>query len=191
MNGLNGLARLFLRLANWLAGPDRAEWVLAMAVEADAADRHGTRWALGCLLAAGKDRVTRDWRFLAAIVMLPILTMVLGIASTFAVFIGAQALGTSGMAAIPLMLLEALPAAWLLGRMRPNHSSVLIGTIAFVIHQAVPLILMWAVFGIILRIWSAGMIYYNMPAYLGLPMSWLVWIAGTWWGASMQKRSAT
>lgn len=191
MNGLNGPARLLLRLANWIAGPDREEWVLAMAVEADAADGHGTRWALGCLFAAGKDRLARDWRFVAAIVMLPILTMVLGIASAFVIFIGAQALKSSVVAEIPLMLLEALPAAWVLGRMRPDRSPVLIGTIAFLIYLAVPLVLMWAVFGIMISIWSADAVYYNLPAYAGLPMSWLVWIVGTWWGASIQKRSVT
>ncbi len=189
MNGLNGPARLLLRLANWIAGPDREEWVLAMAVEADAADGHGTRWALGCLFAAGRDRLARDWQFVAAIVMLPVLTMVLGIASTLIIFIGAQALETSAMVAIPLMLFGPLPAAWLLGKMRPDRSSVVVGTIAFMIHQALPFLLMWAVFGSMLRFWSADTVYYNMPAYAGLPMSWLVWIVGTWWGASMQKRS--
>lgn len=189
MNGLNGFARLLLRLANWIAGPDREEWTLAMAVEADAANRHGTQWALGCLLAAGKDRLAREWWFVASMVMLPVLAMILSIASAGVVFVGARALGISGMAGIPLMLFGPLPAAWVLGRMRPNRASALIGTTAFVIHQAFPMILMWAMFGSKPHFWYPNMVYYNMPAYAGLFISWLVWVAGTWWGASGGKRS--
>ncbi len=189
MMGLNGFSRLVLRLANRLAGKEREDWVLAMAVETDAAERHSTRWALGCLYAAAKDRLARDRWFVALIIALPALAIVLAVASAMMIFIGARALDVSGMAGIPIMLLAPVPAAWLLGRMRPGYSVVVVGTAAFLVHQATPLIAMWALFGTLPPFWSPNMIYYNIPAYGGLLISWLVWVAATWWGAHTPQSS--
>jgi hypothetical protein len=189
MSGLNGFARLALRLANRIAGPDRQDWLLAMAAETDAADRHGTAWALGCLYAAWKDRLARDRWFVAALLALPSVTALLVFPLGVIGAVGARSIGIPVLAAVPLMLLGPLPVAWLLGRMRPDHSIVLVGTLAFVVHQAVPLITMWALFGTLPPFWSPNMIYYNMPSYIGLIASWLVWIAGSWWGASARRSS--
>jgi hypothetical protein len=187
MSGLNKVARIVLRLANWIAGSDRENWILAMAAETEAADHHGTEWALGCLRAAAKDRVARDRWFVAAIVALPALAMLLTVTSIFVIFLAARAFQIPDLAIIPVMLFAPLPAAWLLGRMRPEYSAVVVGTTAFVVHQAGPLLTMWALFGRLAPFWSPNMVYYNMPAPAGLLASWLVWMAATWWGASTRR----
>ena len=189
MSGLNEFACLVLRLAHWTAGPDRRDWVLAMAAETDAADRHGPRWALGCLYASAKDRLVRDRWFIAAVAILPALALVLSVASGFVVFVGTRSFGIPSLAAVPLMLLAPLPVAWLLGRMRPNYPPIIVGTLGFVVHQAVPLIAMWAMFGTLPPFWSPNMIYYNMPAYVGLMASWLAWMGVAWWGALTRRAS--
>ena len=63
------------------------------------------------------------------------------------------------------------------------------GTIGFLVHQSVPLLAMWMLFGIPpVSFWAANLTYYNMPPMIGLLASWLVWTAGAWWGAQSRKR---
>ena len=183
MNGLNGFTRSILLLADRIAGPERREWIAAMAAETEAAGRHGAGWALGCLAAALRDRLERDGWFWLALAGLPGLSLVLAVALTLAAVIGARALGISMLATVPLMLLGPLPAAWLLGRMRPRYAPLLIGTLAFLVHQIVPLLGMWALTGTPPHwFWSPNVTYYNMPATTGIFMSWLTWVGGVWWG---------
>lgn len=183
MNGLNGFTRSILMLADRIAGPKRGEWLAAMAAETEAAGRHGTEWALGCLVAALRDRFARDRWFWAALVGLPALALILAVALSLAIAIGARALGISMLVAVPVMLLGPLPAAWLLGRMRPAYSPSLVGTLGFLVHQSVPLLGMWALTGTPPHgLWSPNVTYYNMPAMAGLFAGWLVWIGGVWWG---------
>ncbi|MDP1028670.1 hypothetical protein Q5H91_15725 [Sphingomonas sp. KR1UV-12] len=187
MSGLNGLARLILRLANWIAGRDREEWVLAMVAETDAAGGHGPAWALGCLYAAAKDRMARDLWFVAALFALPVFAIVLSFSVGAAILVGARTIGISDMAVIPLMFSGSLVAGLMLGRMRPAYPPIAVGTVAFVVHQAIPLLLMWAAFGRLMPFWSPNMTIYNLPAPTGLLVSWLIWVAATWWGGGTRR----
>jgi hypothetical protein len=63
------VSKAAIRLARKVGGSERDEWVRAMAAEWDALDRGKTSWALGCLVAAVRDRLRREWRFLAALVL--------------------------------------------------------------------------------------------------------------------------
>lgn len=195
MNGLNGFTRSILLLAAKVAGPQRREWVAAMAAETEAAGGQGTGWALGCLVAALRDRFARDGWFWLALAGLPGLALVLAVALSLVIAIGARALGISILVAVPVMLLGPLPVAWLLGRMRPHYSALLVGTLGFLVHQIVPLLGMWALTGTPPQhwFWSPNLTYYNMPAVVGLFASWLVWVGGVWWSsrAYARRRRAT
>lgn len=183
MSGLNGVSRLILRLANRIAGPERREWVLAMAAEVDAADERGVGWALGCLGATLKDRIVRDRWFVLALAALPPLALIVLVPLAMVVDIVARRLGLPVLSLVPLMLLGPLPVAWLLGRMRPTHPPLLVGTLAFLVHQSVPLIAMWWMTGKPpVDFWSPNVTYYMLPAYAGLLLSWSGWIAATWAG---------
>jgi hypothetical protein len=37
--------------------------------------------------------------------------------------------------------------------------------------------------------WSPNVTYYMLPAYVGLLLSWSVWVGAAWWG-SVSKRTA-
>jgi hypothetical protein len=187
---MSGFARLVLRLANWIAGADREEWVLAMAAETDAAGGHGALWALGCLYAAARDRLERDWGFIAALFALPALALVLSLAMCVAAFVGVRAAGIPDLAAIPVMFAGDLVAAWLLGRMRPAYSPIAVGTFAFIVHLAMPMTLMWVAFGKLMPLGSPNMTYYNMPSPIGLVVSWLIWVAATRWGGATKRTAA-
>lgn len=189
MSGLNGFSCFVLRLANLIAGPDRQDWVMAMAAETHAAGPRGNQWALGGLYAATKDRMIRDALFLAALIMLPAFALVLVIALTFVIFLGTLTLGVPDFIAVPLTLLGPLPVAWLLGMMRPKYPPLLVGTIAFFLHQAVPAITMWAFFGNLPSIGSPSMPYFDIPGCVGLLASWLIWVGATWRGGDTRKKS--
>jgi hypothetical protein len=180
---------LLLRCAAWLAGPDRAEWSAAMAAETDAADERRTSWAMGCLRAAFADRIVRDRWYLLSLIGLPALAFVVVVPLGLVVAIGAAKLAAPVAALVPIMLFGPLPCAWLLGRLRPSVSAKLAGTIGFLVHQSVPMLAMWILFGIApASFWAANLTYYNMPPILGLLASWLVWTAGAWWGTQSGKR---
>lgn len=189
MSGLNSVTRLILRLANRIAGPERREWVLAMAAEVDAADEHGVGWALGCLGAAVKDRTVRDRRFFLALATLPALVLVLLVPLSMIVDIVARKLGLPRLSLVPLMLLGPLPVAWLLGRLRPTYSPLLVGTLAFLVHQSVPLIAMWRLTGKPpVDFWSPNVTYYMLPASAGLFLSWLGWVGAAGLGGVTGRR---
>lgn len=185
----DGPIALLLRCAAWLAGPDRAEWSAAMAAETDAADERRTSWALGCLRAAFADRIVRDRWYLLSLIGLPALAFVVVVPLGLVVAIGAAKLAAPVAALVPIMLFGPLPCAWLLGRLRPSVSAMLAGTIGFLVHQSVPLLAMWILFGIApASFWAANLTYYNMPPIFGLLASWLAWTAGAWWGTRSGKR---
>lgn len=69
---MNPFSRAMFATARFIAGSGRAEWVNAMAAEADSMDGDSTAWALGCLWASVVDRLARDWWLPAAVVLLPL-----------------------------------------------------------------------------------------------------------------------
>jgi len=185
----NAASSLILRCAAWVAGPDRAEWSAAMAAETEAAKEGRTGWAVGCLWAALADRIVRDRWYILSLVGLPALAFLIVVPMGLAVAIGAATLSTPVAALVPIMLFGPLPCAWTLGRMRPSVPPTFAGTIGFLVHQSVPLLAMWMLFGIPpVSFWAANLTYYNMPPMIGLLASWLVWTAGAWWGAQSRKR---
>lgn len=63
------ISKAAILLARRIGGAERDEWVRAMAAEWDALERGKSAWALGCLGAALRDRLWRERRFLAAIIV--------------------------------------------------------------------------------------------------------------------------
>lgn len=188
MSGLNGVTWSILRLANWLSGRERREWLAAMAAETEAAGRQSLAWALGCLGAVIKDRLVADRWFLLALAVAPAVAFVVLVVLFLFVAAAARALGLPDAVTAPVMLVGPLPVAWLLGRMRPSYSSVLIGTLGFLAHQAFPLTAMWLLTGVPpIVFWTPNATLYNLPPIAGLLASWLVWIIGVGRGARASR----
>lgn len=63
------VSKAAILLARRIGGAERDDWVRAMAAEWDALDNGKTRWALGCLAASLRDRLRRERRFIAAMLL--------------------------------------------------------------------------------------------------------------------------
>ncbi len=187
MSGLSLFARLLLRLANWIAGPERQEWVLAMASETDAAGRHGTRWAFGCLRAALRDRLTRDGRFYAALALMPAAAFVSLFLSMGIIMLLDRIGGVSTAIALPVMILTPLPFAALLGRMRPHYAPLVVGSLSFLAFEAGPMTVMAVMSGRMPTPWSPNLTVYNLPAWAGLTLAYAVWIVATALGGRTRR----
>jgi hypothetical protein len=170
---------ILLRFARWVAGRERAEWMDAMAAETEAADGNRLYWAAGCLWAAAVDRMARDRLFVAGMIAIPAVSFVIVLTLGFLLALGGRKFGWSPGVLVPVMLFGPLPFAWLLGKLRPSSSAPLVGTAGFLVHQSVPLLAMWILFGISpTSFWAVNLTYYNLPPVAGLTASWLVWVAG-------------
>jgi hypothetical protein len=190
MKGASKVSRIVLRVARRIAGAERRDWITAMEAETDAAGRHATQWALGCLYAAARDRLIRDSMFLIALLTLPVLALLIAVPLSLFAAVSAHRLGVPTLAIVPILLLGPLPAAWLLGRLRPSYSPVAVGTLGFLLHQAVPTIAMWSMTGRLPNFVAPNVTYYNMPASAGLAASWIVWVGATWWGAVAGRQAS-
>ena len=178
-------ARWMIRLAHRIAGPGREEWVAAMAAETEAGGGNG--WALGCLAAATKDRVARDWKFLFALGLVPALTIASIPVMTIATVALSRTTGLGQLQLMPVLALAPLPFAVLLGAMRPAKPWLL-GVLAFVIYQAIPAIGFRILFGTYVYVrWEANLSYYDLYPPFGLAVTFAAWLAGCYWGASWAR----
>ncbi len=179
-----------LRLARVIAGRDRAEWIEAMATEAQLSGNPGA-WATGCLWASIKDRIVREWRFILAVLTFPIGAYLFGLALFYPVawllrheWIPAWTFYGAG-------LLGPLPFAFLLGRLRPGLPAYLASLVIFPIAVFFPLILFWIEFGKSPFSWfGETSTWYNMTPVAGLTCALLVWFGGVWLGTRWRRRSS-
>lgn len=169
-------AALLIRVARWLAGEPRREWVDAMAAEAEILGAADLGWARGCLWAAAKDRIWRERTTLALIVAVPIVAM--GVQMLFffpEVWLLRQGLLPSW--AFPVMaIIKPLPLAWLLGRWCA-HVALSAAALSFVISALLPGLIFWAEFDAAPWIFfGRDATLYGMPVANGLCVTLALWI---------------
>jgi hypothetical protein len=183
------ISRLLLRIARWIGGPVRAEWLNAMTAEAASIHGDSTVWAIGCAWASFKDRLTREWRFLLAILLLPVAVYVIGFAIFFPVVWLSHAIGLPNWTFVAVNLLLPLPFAFVLGRIRPGLPAYLALPVCFAISVFFPLVIFWIKFGkpSPFSWFGDGATWYMMSPAAGLSCSLLVWLTGTWLGSRSRR----
>ncbi|MDQ3077666.1 MAG: hypothetical protein M3Q83_02365 [Pseudomonadota bacterium] len=172
-----------LRLARWIGGKERADWSSAMEAEAAYDGGDGTNWAIGCVIAALRDRVGREGKFLLAIALAPIATLL------FCLFLFLAMSEPFMTGRLPswfynlAMLLAPLPFAWFLGRSIPS-AAIVAGAVSFSIFTIIPWIQFWIQIGQSPLIWFVpNAEAYGMPTIVGLGCSLLIWVGGAWLGS--------
>lgn len=185
---MNLTGQLFLRFARGIAGAQRSEWIDAMEAEASTLGRDSTPWAIGCFWAAVNDRALREWRFLAAILLLPICVVVLQMILFHPIVAIGRLAGLPDETFIVVFLLLPLPFAFILGRLRPGLPAYFALPVTFVICQMTPLVIFWLKFGKSPFSWfGKDAHWYNMTPTAGLTCAFLVWIVGAWLGSRRSK----
>jgi hypothetical protein len=197
---MNAFTRFLLRIARWVAGSQRAEWINAMEAEAASANGHSTAWAAGCLWASTKDRLERDIWILLAILILPICAILWKEKVFFATSDLLVRQRISPWFAVALWIVSPLPIAFLLGLIRPKRSTYLIVAASYLLVEFAPLLLLWIGAGVSpLDFFSAGQVNWykadpdvRLGPAAGLTCDLLIWLAGTWLGMrSRQLASQT
>lgn len=180
-----------LRLVRWIAGRDRAEWTYAMATEAGAAGAGSTGWAMGCVIAALRDRLSREGKFLLSILLLPVGALMFTLILFFAVAWLWHNAGLPAVAFSAILASAPLPFAYYLGTMRLRPAALLAASICFSFYHSVPLIIWWIQFGKFPVSWFTGdTSIYNLPPLLGYALGLSVWLIGAWWGSSRKRTRA-
>jgi len=187
---MNAFTRVLFRLARWIAGRDRAEWLDAMAAEAEAIKGDSTAWALGCLWAAITDRAHRERRVALAILLIPICINLLEFAVFFPVFWLSQVLGLPGWTFVVVFILLPLPFAFAVGRRMALRRALIISTLSSVTLDSIGVVGFWIMFGKGPEVWfEKGSQIYNMTPILGLTCSLCVWLAGASLGSFTRRRA--
>jgi len=193
---MTALSRFLLRAAAAIAGRDRADWLEAMAAETAAADEDSTKWAAGCLWAAIKDRVARDWWVFPTVVLLPFVAFVW----KSLVFFSTASLLTRqeipAWFAVACWIFSPFPIALLFMRWRNGTPAYLVIAMSFVVVESIPLLMFWemgvppsAWFGPNVHSYQADPdIAFSMQAGMGL--DFLVWFAAAWLGSAWRRGRA-
>lgn len=185
---MSALRRFLFGVARRIAGKERREWVEAMEAETASIDGDSTGWAIGCVWAAAKDRLAREWRFILAILMFPVGAYLF----SFALFIPTAWLFTHGWipgwVSVGSALLSPLPFAYLIGRMRPGMRAHIAVSISFLIGLFTPLTVFWVMFDKSPFSWfGEDSTWYMMGPLAGLTCAFLVWQAGAWLGSRSHR----
>lgn len=196
---MTGLSRFFLRIARWVAGRGRAEWVDAMEAEAASAGNGSTAWALGCACAAAKDRLARNSWVLVAVLILAVCAMYWKTKLFFATSDLLVHQRISPWLAIALWIASPLPIAFFLGLLRPRRSTYLIVTAIYLVIEFAPLLLLWVGAGVSpLEFFSARQVNWykadpgaRVGPAAGLTCDLLVWLAGAWLGMHSRRAASS
>lgn len=179
--------RIALRLARFIAGPERSRWLDAMEAELDHLPARRLDWALGSLVAAVKDRFARDWPFGLALGVLPGFAVVAALLLSAVTFVALKAAGLPVVPAYLAQILAPLPFAYLLGRVRPVWPALWVGAAGFLAYQALPFIAWRLMIGSgVWFFWGPTLFPLGLPVPLALP----VWLAGAWWGATAARHAS-
>jgi hypothetical protein len=188
---MTSLTRFLFRFARMIAGRDRREWVDAMEAEAASAGGESDLWAAGCLWAAIKDRFAREWRFVLAVLLLPIASYGVQLILFFPVVWLSQKLGLPRWTFIAVNAALPLALAFVLGRMRPGLGAYLALPLSFAIWVMAPLVVFWISFGDSPFSWfGSNATWFMMPPLVGLSCAFLVWLAGAWLGSRSRRVAA-
>jgi len=181
---MTGACRFLLRLAHFVAGGDRSEWVDAMAAEAEFAGIESTSWARGCLWAAVKDRIAREWRLAAAILLLPVTVSALELVLFFPVVFFGRYAGLPNWTFIAVYLILQIPFGFLLGRSKPLRRALIAAALSSLVLDVIGVVSFWIELGQGPEIWfEKGSQVYNMTPLLGWACSLSMWLTGAWFGS--------
>jgi hypothetical protein len=187
---MTGTARFLLRLARSVAGRDRTEWIDAMAAEAESAGVESTSWAVGCFWAAVKDRIAREWRLAAAILLLPVAVSALELVLFFPVIFLGRYAGLPNWTFVAVFLIVQIPFGFLLGRSKPLRRALIAAALSSLVLDVIGVVSFWIEFGQGPQIWfEKGSQVYNVTPILGWACSLSMWLAGAWFGS--RKNLAT
>jgi hypothetical protein len=183
-------SRFLLRIARWIGGRERAEWIDAMEAEAASSGGHSTTWATGCLWAAIKDRLYRERKFILAVPLAAFGPLVLSLVLLFPMvwlwhhgWIPKWLIDHSA-------LLEMLPFAFLLGRARPGRPAYVAAAACFAFGVMVPVMLGPRAAGESPLVWFGPYAtWYMFTPAVGLSIALIVWLGGAWFGSRWKKRS--
>lgn len=191
---MNAGSRALLRIARWLAGRQRADWVDAMAAETELAGGNQIGWAAGCLWAAAKDRCARDWWFIAAIILVPLCTWTFRLKVFFwtsSLLIGGK---ISPTFAVACWIMSYAPAAFLFSLWRRGKSAHVALALSFCIIEAIPIVTFLS-FGIPLSTllanewnWYKADPGVKIGPLPGLTLDALVWFGAAWLAELTRKR---
>jgi len=168
-----------LRLVRWIAGPDRAEWVDAMAAEAEVAGTRSTGWAMGCVVAVLIDRLRRSARTLLAITLLPAFAFALQFALLFPSAWIFRTFDLPQWTLLSFWALEPLPVAILLGWLTARRGALIPAVAAFCVSYAIAMVHWLVTFGQGPAIFFNGeMLIHHLHAQLGMAVDLGVWLLG-------------
>lgn len=189
---MTALSRFLLRAATMIAGRERSEWLDAMTAETEASNEDSTEWAAGCLWAAIRDRINRERRFAAAIVLFPILIFVLQFLLFFPVVWLSSDAGLPRWTFVAVFLALPLPFGFALARSKALRRAVLGAVLSSMVLDLIGVVTFWIEFGQAPAVWfEKGSQVYNMTPVLGWSCSLAVWLAGAWLGTrSARTKSA-
>ena len=180
-------------LSTWImdriAEDGSSEWAFAMRREFDELERGHLGWAAGSLLALSKGYAKRKARFVSALVLVPLISLVFGTAVTLACyslfFEGSNA--PRVVMSLPAIVLQ-LPFAFFLGTVRPLRAPFLVGAMGFVSHQFFPAFLFWMLFAAPFHFWwGPNVTIYNMTPAMGYACSLAMWLVGAALGAKFAR----
>jgi hypothetical protein len=191
---MTGTSRFLLRVARWIGGSARAEWVDAMEAEAGSMMGNSASWAVGCVWASMKDRFARDWWFVAAILLLPACALYLK-ATVF--FWTSELLvhsRISPLLAVATWVLSYFPLPFLLAQWRPGRPAYVATVIGFLVVELFPIVLMWVKFGVSPLIWlGPNSNWYKADPNVrigpapGLALDLFVWLSAAWLGSTLRR----
>jgi hypothetical protein len=186
---MNLFSRILFRAARWIAGSERAEWIDAMEAEAASAGAQSTAWAIGSLWASTKDRVVRERAFLGAILLFVAGPFLLGMLLIYPEgwawrqpwlhqhSVAEWLFQHSG-------LLNYVPFAFLLGRLRPGRPAYIAAAISFPLAEFIPLFIFWLKFGGSFLAWfGPGATWYMFSPLVGLSAAFALCLVGVWLGS--------
>jgi hypothetical protein len=191
---MTAMSRLLLRVARWIAGKERADWVDGMASEAALSGRKSTAWAAGCLWAAVQDRLRRDWWFPLAILVLPACALIWR-AKVF--FWTNPVLANHSVPTwipVAIWILSPFPLVFLFAHWRSGRSALVALAISFVLVEIGPILLMWLILGVPPTSWVGPNVnWYKadpnivIKAVPGIALDLAVWMMAAWLGSLSRK----
>ena len=185
MSGLTPVTRSLLRVAYWIAGKAHSQWCAAMAAETDAAGSNSYRWALGCVGAALRMRLSADWKRVATLALLPILVNFAEHAIFLPAAMAAHADWLSSWAIVPLSIILPLALIFWSGWSAPGPFPVAFVIYLLVMQKLWPMAVFTTLTGsqLPLSVWfGSNSTYWMLPALLGMALSSALYFAALYAG---------
>jgi len=191
---MNAFTRALFRIGRWIAGRDRAEWLDAMAAEAEAIKGDSTAWALGCFWAAAKDRFARDWSFAVFVLLLPVVVSLWKLYVFFATSSLQFEQQIPDWLAVACWILSPFPFAVLVPLVRAGRSALIAVAIAFLAVEAVPVVMMLNLGVAPSQFFGPNFNWYKCDPGVriglvdGIAVDFAAWATAFWLGSALRRR---